>query len=111
MENFSAYIPTDLRFGKGCAGEIGVIARQYGKKALLIYGKGSVKKNGAYDTVVNSLKSAGISILSLFFARSKSLEVKMGTDDSPHVPSYAPPIPASRNPPPASRPLSTRSTP
>jgi len=63
MENFSAYIPTDLRFGKGCAGEIGVIARQYGKKALLIYGKGSVKKNGAYDTVVKYLKSAGISIV------------------------------------------------
>ncbi len=63
MENFSAFIPTDLRFGKGCAEEIGTVARQYGKKALLIYGKGSVKKNGAYDTVVHSLVSAGISIV------------------------------------------------
>ena len=63
MENFSAFIPTDLRFGKGCTEEIGIIARQYGKKALLVYGKGSVKKNGAYDTVINSLKSAGISIV------------------------------------------------
>ena len=63
MENFSAFIPTDLRFGKGCTKEIGTIARQYGKKALLIYGKGSVKKNGAYDSVVNSLKSEGISIV------------------------------------------------
>jgi len=33
--------------------------------------------------------------LSLFFARSKSLEVKMGTDDSPHVCTRFSPAPAS----------------
>lgn len=61
MENFSAYNPTDLRFGKGCTDEIGLVAKKYGRKALLVYGKGSVKKNGAYDAVVNSLNTAGIS--------------------------------------------------
>ena len=36
------------------------ITAQYGKKALIVTGGGSVKKNGVFDRAVTSLKTAGI---------------------------------------------------
>ncbi|MDZ7743160.1 MAG: hypothetical protein U5Q03_15835 [Bacteroidota bacterium] len=43
MENFIAYNPVKLRFGKGVVSELGKSVQKIGKKVLLMYGGGSVK--------------------------------------------------------------------
>ena len=61
MDNFTFYSPTLFAFGDGQAKTTGELVRRFGgTKALLIYGGGSVKRNGAYDAVTASLKEAGI---------------------------------------------------
>jgi len=60
MQNFIFHNPTKIVFGQGTLDQIGTEAVPYGKKALYIYGKGSIKKNGVYDKTIASLKSAGI---------------------------------------------------
>ncbi|MBN1340668.1 MAG: iron-containing alcohol dehydrogenase [Bacteroidales bacterium] len=59
MENFKIDNPTIVHFGKGVVGDLGNVVSAYGKKVFLVYGKGSVKKNGIYDAVMQSLKEAG----------------------------------------------------
>jgi len=63
MENFVMYNPVKLHFGKGVTDKIGDITAEYGKRILLVYGKGSVKKNGSYDQVTEQLKNAGLEII------------------------------------------------
>lgn len=60
MENFSYYNPTCLHFGKGVLDKLPAIISQYGKKVLLVYGKGSIRKNGLYDQITNKLRGAEI---------------------------------------------------
>lgn len=60
MKNFVYSIPTKIYFGKGQAEKLGKILAPYGKKVLLVYGGGSIKKNGIYDTVTRLLEEAGI---------------------------------------------------
>ncbi len=60
MENFVAYNPTKLIFGKKCVDKLGIEASKIGKRALILIGKGSVKKNGILDTVYLQLQNAGI---------------------------------------------------
>jgi alcohol dehydrogenase YqhD (iron-dependent ADH family) len=60
MKNFVLYIPTKVYFGKGVIESLGNEAKKYGKKALLVYGKESVKKFGTYDIVLSSLRKEGI---------------------------------------------------
>ena len=56
MNNYNFRVPTDIRFGKDqiecLAEEIG----KYGKKILMTYGGGSIKKTGLYDKVYQVLK-------------------------------------------------------
>lgn len=63
MQNFTAYNPTRLHFGNGVVDKLGEKAKKYGNKALLIYGKESVKKYGYYDLVMKQLVSAGIEVI------------------------------------------------
>ena len=63
IENFTAYNPVKLHFGKGIISKLGNTTAKYGKKVLLIYGKGSVKKYGYYDQVREQLKSAELEIV------------------------------------------------
>ena len=57
MENFTAYNPTRLHFGKGVTEKLGETTLEYGKKVLLLYGKGSVQRNGIYNKVIKQLDS------------------------------------------------------
>lgn len=57
MNNFVAYNPTNLQFGKGCISKLGGAVSEFGKKVLLIYGKGSIKKNNVYNDIVAQLKN------------------------------------------------------
>jgi len=70
MQNFTFYNPTKILFGKGQIAKIGKETKAFGTKALLVYGTGSIKKNGIYDTVVSSLTNAGIEIVDFPGARS-----------------------------------------
>lgn len=63
MQNFNFWNPTEIVFGKGTIPRIGEKTKAYGKKALLVYGKSSIKKNGVYDQVISSLKKAGLEIV------------------------------------------------
>ncbi|MDQ0229806.1 iron-containing alcohol dehydrogenase [Metabacillus malikii] len=65
MENFTYYNPTKLIFGKGQVEQLAKEISPYGKKVLLVYGGGSIKRNGLYDQVVNELMSNGIEYFEL----------------------------------------------
>lgn len=45
MLNFNYSIPTKIFFGKGQIKVLGDEIKRYGSKVLLVYGKGSIKKN------------------------------------------------------------------
>jgi alcohol dehydrogenase len=57
MNTFTYYNPTKLIFGKGQVEQLKELVPQYGKKVLLVYGGGSIKRNGLYDEVVSILNS------------------------------------------------------
>jgi alcohol dehydrogenase YqhD (iron-dependent ADH family) len=63
MENFIAYNPTMLHFGKNVTDKLGETVSQYGKTALLIYGKGSVVTNGYYQNIKYHLEKANIKVV------------------------------------------------
>lgn len=60
MENFKLWTPTEVIFGRGAENSTGETAAKYGKKALLVYGKGSVVKSGLLDRVKKSLEAAEV---------------------------------------------------
>lgn len=59
MKNFVYSIPTKVYFGKGQVEKLGKILAPYGKKVLLVYGGGSIKRNGIYDSVTKILTEEG----------------------------------------------------
>ena len=59
LGNFTYCNPTKLYFGKDALDGLNVELPKYGKNVLLIYGGGSIKKNGIYDRVVSVLKANG----------------------------------------------------
>ncbi|HEY9186600.1 MAG TPA: iron-containing alcohol dehydrogenase [Ignavibacteria bacterium] len=64
MDNFVFYNPTQVVFGKNTIQKIGKLLTAHNiKKVLMVMGGGSIKKNGVYDEVVNSLKSNGIKFI------------------------------------------------
>ncbi len=63
MEKFIAYNPVQLHFGSNCVKDLGAAAATLGKKALLVYGKGSVLRNGSYDDTVRQLERSGIKVI------------------------------------------------
>jgi alcohol dehydrogenase YqhD (iron-dependent ADH family) len=56
MQNFDLYLPTHLVFGKDRIAELPKLVAGSGKKVLLTYGGGSIKKSGLYDRVRTLLK-------------------------------------------------------
>ena len=55
MNNFNYYNPVQILFGKGKIAEISKHIPA-GKKVMMTYGGGSIKKNGVYDQVMSALK-------------------------------------------------------
>ena len=56
LGNFSYCNPTKLYFGKDAFDYLGGELNKYGKNVVLVYGGGSIKKNGIYDAVMKILK-------------------------------------------------------
>ena len=63
MENFIHDIPTKVYFGKGQIENINNVLSVYGKKVLLVYGGGSIKKIGLYDKVMDILNNNGYEVV------------------------------------------------
>lgn len=59
MKAFSYYAPTEIIFGSGKLGETAVLAKRFGRKALLVTGKGKSSVDAA-GRVLELLKSAGM---------------------------------------------------
>lgn len=59
LGNFTYCNPTKLYFGKDALCGLNEELPKYGKNVLLVYGGGSIKKNGIYDKVVAILKTNG----------------------------------------------------
>ena len=66
MNDFVYYSPTEFIFGRGVTDSVGshVAARGF-KRALLVYGKGSVVRTGTLDRVKKSLAAAGVEAVEL----------------------------------------------
>lgn len=59
LGNFTYCNPTKLYFGKDALNGLKEELPKYGKNVLLVYGGGSIKKNGIYDKVVAALNECG----------------------------------------------------
>ena len=64
MQNFDYMTPTRLIFGKESIVKLPAVMRPLGKRVLLTYGGGSIKKIGLYDRVKELLKDFEITELS-----------------------------------------------
>lgn len=66
MRNFNFVNPTRIIFGQGTIKRLGMETSNDGiKRVLLVYGQGSVFRNGVYEQVTASLNEAGIEFVEL----------------------------------------------
>jgi alcohol dehydrogenase YqhD (iron-dependent ADH family) len=65
MQNFEFLNPTRIIFGKGAENRVGEFSKEFGRKVLIHYGGGSIKKLGLYDKVIDSLKAANVEVFEL----------------------------------------------
>ncbi|WP_141433830.1 iron-containing alcohol dehydrogenase [Bacillus sp. 03113] len=65
MDRFSFLNPTKLIFGKGQLNQLSNEISPYGTKILLVYGGGSIKRNGLYDQVLEKLKEINAEVFEL----------------------------------------------
>ncbi|MCA0984577.1 iron-containing alcohol dehydrogenase [Halobacillus yeomjeoni] len=64
MKNFLQYNPTKLYFGEGQVKQISEELEK-GQSVLVVYGGGSIKKNGVYDAVMTELETAEATVYEL----------------------------------------------
>lgn len=74
MNNFEFGMDTKIVFGKDQIWKLADEIPKHGKNILLVYGGGSIQRNGVYDSVISVLKSFGANITEL-----------SGVDANPHV--------------------------
>ncbi|WP_226035566.1 iron-containing alcohol dehydrogenase [Aquibacillus saliphilus] len=65
MKNFTYHNPTKLIFGKGQVEQLTEEVPKYGKKVLIVYGGGSIKRSGLYDQVIETLGTIGTEVFEL----------------------------------------------
>ncbi|MFB3161290.1 iron-containing alcohol dehydrogenase [Neobacillus sp. 179-J 1A1 HS] len=65
MQNFTFWNPTKLIFGKGQLEQLKSEIPNYGKKVLLVYGGGSIKRSGLYDNVIKLLNEIDAQVFEL----------------------------------------------
>ena len=62
MSDFRWSNPVTVYFGPEQFKELGKVVASYGKRCLMTYGGGSVKRTGLYDTVMGQLKDADVTV-------------------------------------------------
>lgn len=65
MNNFIFSNTTKVYFGKDQLHHLNEEIRRFGKKVLLVYGGGSVKRSGLYDKIIAELKKAEMTVFEL----------------------------------------------
>ena len=65
LGNFTFHNPTKLYFGEEALSNLSKELEHYGKKVMLVYGGGSIKRNGIYDAVKAELQKAGKEVVEL----------------------------------------------
>lgn len=65
MQDFMYDIPTKVIFGKGTITKLPAAIKGYGDKVLLLYGGGSIKRNGIYDKIITMFSENNISFIEL----------------------------------------------
>lgn len=65
MQDFIFQNKTKVYFGKDQIKHLGEEVSRFGKKVLLVYGGGSIKKTGLYDKVMGELTNAGMTVFEL----------------------------------------------
>ena len=65
LGNFTFHNPTKLHFGEDSLSKLSEELKNYGKKVMLCYGGGSIKRNGIYDQVMAELKKAGCEVVEM----------------------------------------------
>ena len=65
MNSFVYDIPVKVYFGENQLCHLGAELCRYGKRVLLTYGGGSIKKIGLYDAVMDEMKKAGLEVFEL----------------------------------------------
>ena len=64
MNNFTFSYPTKVYFGKGIAAEnLKDLLAKYGNTVMLAYGRGSIKKNGVYVEMKETLAASGKTVV------------------------------------------------
>jgi len=80
MNSFNFCVPTDIRFGEGQVECLSTELAKYGKRVLLVYGGGSIKKTGLYDTIYRVLEGYEIFELSGIEPNPKLSSVEKGAE-------------------------------
>ena len=62
LGNFSYCNPTKLYFGENSLSNLSDELKKYGDNVVLVYGTGSIKKNGIYDDIIKILKGSNKNI-------------------------------------------------
>ncbi|MDR2550237.1 MAG: iron-containing alcohol dehydrogenase [Desulfobulbus sp.] len=62
MHNFVFHNPTKVLFGQGTVEAIGPETRAWGRRALLVYGRASLKRHGLHQRILDSLQAAGLEV-------------------------------------------------
>lgn len=65
MNSFIYNVPTKVYFGENATDNIGAEIANYGKRVLLCYGGGSIKKSGLYDKVMAQLSKCQAQVFEL----------------------------------------------
>ena len=78
MKNFNWCVPTDIRFGRDQIECLPEELKKYGKRVLLVYGGGSIKRTGLYEKIQTLLKEFEIYELSGIEPNPKLSSVRKG---------------------------------
>lgn len=78
MNNFNFCVPTDIRFGRDQIECLPEELKKYGKRVLLVYGGGSIKRTGLYEKIQSLLKEFEIYELSGIEPNPKLSSVRKG---------------------------------
>ncbi|MBO5165353.1 MAG: iron-containing alcohol dehydrogenase [Lachnospiraceae bacterium] len=78
MNNFRFHAYTDIRFGKDQINTLPKLLAPYGKKVLMVYGGGSIKKNGLFDKIMELLADFTVYELSGVEPNPKITSVREG---------------------------------
>ncbi len=65
MNSFIYHIPTKVYFGENQLSHLGEELAGFGKRVLMTYGGGSIKRIGLYDRVVSEIRRAGLELFEL----------------------------------------------